>query len=79
MWKIIACFVVFHIIMVTSTDICLKAYKKKLCIKLSIPNYDKCLFEKFDVFEQNNKFCVSNTKCVPKTSSCSGLIQTNLV
>ena len=58
----------------SSNNSCLKSYKKKLCIRQSIRNYDLCLFKRFDVFEEDNKFCVSNTKCVPKTHSCSGFV-----
>ena len=57
----------------SSSDICLKAYKKKLCLRLSLQKFDLCLFEPFNtVFELNNKFCVTNTKCVPKILHCLG-------
>ena len=61
----------------TSTNICMKSYKKKLCLKLSVQSYESCLFQRFGVFEVNGKFCVSNTKCVPKTVTCHGSIINN--
>lgn len=63
-----------QIVIVQSTqNVCLKAYKRQLCLKLSVRKYDSCLFQQFDVFELNNKFCVTNTKCVSKIAICSGL------
>ena len=56
-----------------SNDICLKAYKKKLCLKVSVQKYEMCLFQQFNVFESNNKFCVTNLKCVSKILTCPGL------
>ena len=56
----------------SSNDICLKALKRKLCFKMSVEKYNTCLFEQFPVFEQNNKFCATNSKCVVKTASCLG-------
>ena len=73
MLKIIVLLLAFQIFIVkSSNNSCLKSYKKKLCIRQSIRNYDLCLLKQFNVFEENNKFCLSNTKCVPKTHSCSG-------
>ena len=78
MLKLFILLCVIQILTVNSAnDICLKAYKKKLCLKLSVRNYDLCLFQQFNVFEMDAKFCVSNTKCVPKTSICSGFLITN--
>ena len=75
MLKIIVCLLVFQILVVkSSNNVCLKSYKKKLCLRRSIQNFDLCLYERFNVFEENNKFCFSNTKCVPKTLSCSGFV-----
>ena len=73
MLKIVVLLSVFQILVVKSSNNgCLKSYKKKLCLRRSIQNFDLCLYERFNVFEENNKFCFSNTKCVPKTLSCSG-------
>ena len=60
-------------IVVSTNDSCLKVYKQKLCFKVSIEKYNSCLFTQFVVFEQNNKFCASNTKCVSKISTCLGI------
>ena len=80
MLKILFFFIlVIEIVVVQSSNntICMKTYKKKLCLKLSVKNYDVCLFQKFGVFEVNNNFCVTNTKCVPKKSNCLGLLFNN--
>ena len=57
----------------SSNDVCLKAFKRKLCFKLSVQKYNYCLSEQIRVFEENDKFCVTNTICVPKTSNCLGI------
>ena len=74
MKKIVLFLILFQILVVqSSSDICLKSYKKKLCLRLSIKKFNSCLFEQFTVFEQNDKFCVSNTKCVSKIVDCLGI------
>ena len=67
------------LIVAASNDICLKAYKRQLCFKKSIQNYDLCLFQQFNVYEQNNKFCVTNTKCVSKYPPCFGFLLQHFV
>ena len=75
MEKLFLCLVVVSqvLIVTNSSDLCLKSYKRKLCYKVSIPKYNSCLFKQFTVFEENNKFCVTNTKCVSKSVDCLGV------
>ena len=73
MLKLIYFVLVVHTMLVESSNVvCLKSYKKKLCLALSVRQYNLGLFQPFVVFEENSQFCVSNTKCVSKTPLCFG-------
>ena len=75
MIKLLFLLLLVPVLVVKSSNVnCLKAYKRKLCFKVSLQSYQTCLFRQFIVFEYNNQFCVSNTKCVSKISSCFGWV-----
>ena len=52
---------------------CLKSYKGKLCLKLSVKSFGHCMSNKVQVVESNKELCVvGSSACAWKPRVCSG-------
>ena len=52
---------------------CLRSLKGKLCLKLSIRNYDGCMANALEVADRKKEVCVAGREiCVFKPRVCSG-------
>ena len=71
---LILCFFLFGVSLASKKrQSCIKSLKGKLCLKLSLKNFDHCMANTIKVFESSVGLCLEGTVfCVRKPRVCSG-------